>query len=530
MKNYRIWLFCILILLFKNAQAQRNVILIIADDLSPDYFGFYDDHVDTVEVPNLRKLVQKGIKFKNCFANPVCSSTRTTMLTGRYSFRTNVGYIVGSTQGSGQIDSSEITIPRLLNSYNSSISTANIGKWHLNNPNPVSNLLFPNILGYQHFEGPFIGAINNYSNWTKYTNGVASTVTTYATTEQVNNAISWIKSVNNSSPFFLWLAFNSPHDPLHLPPADLHNFSGLSGLPADINANPKPYFKAMIQAMDHEIGRLFDSLQVLNRLDSTDIVFIGDNGNSMRTAQITNIGRAKGTIYEYGIHVPLIIAGPSVISPNRSSDELVNTVDIFATVQELMGNLNWISQIPTNRPVDTHSLLPIIINNNVQIRPWAFSEIFKIITDSADGKSIRNMEYKLLKFDNGQEEFYNLSVDPLESNNLLTASLGSIELINYNYLCGEMTNLLAAGNYCNSLSGETNITNSRIKVYPNPFINNIHYQSKNSQAYFQFYNYDGSLIYEGNNISHQDFSRLPSGIYFLNIIDQNKTTIKLIKK
>jgi arylsulfatase A-like enzyme len=94
---------------------------------------------------------------------------------------------------------------------------------------------------------------------------------------------------------------------LHLPPADLHNFSGLSGLPADINANPKPYFKAMIQAMDHEIGRLFDSLQVLNRLDSTDIVFIGDNGNSMRTAQITNIGRAKGTIYEYGIHVPLII-------------------------------------------------------------------------------------------------------------------------------------------------------------------------------------------------------------------------------
>jgi arylsulfatase A-like enzyme len=84
--------------------AQRNTVLIIADDVSSDYFGFYEDHVDTVAVPNIRKLLVKGVRFNNLMSNPVCSSTRTTILTGRYSFRTGVGGIVGGSGGSNQID------------------------------------------------------------------------------------------------------------------------------------------------------------------------------------------------------------------------------------------------------------------------------------------------------------------------------------------------------------------------------------------------------------------------------------------
>ena len=391
MKFY-ISLFCLAFLLFNpELKAQHNTIVIIADDLGTDYFGFYENYGDTVAVPNLRALLRRGVRFKNAYSNPVCSSTRATILTGRYGFRTGVGNIVGSTAGSGQLDTSEYCLPKLLRNYNPNIATANIGKWHLSNPNPASNLLIPNIIGFQHFEGPFIGALNNFYNWTKYINGVSTTITTYATTEQVNNAVSWINSLNSSQSFFLWLAFNAPHDPLHLPPADLHNFVNLSGLPADINANPKAYFKAMIQTMDHEIGRLIDSLQANNRYDSTDVIFIGDNGNSLRTAQIIDANRSKGTIYEYGIHVPMIIAGPSVIAPNRDSEALVNTVDIYATVNSLMNNPDWLNQIPTGTMVDSKSLMPVIENTSNQIRPWAFSEIFKNITDTSDGKTIRNM-------------------------------------------------------------------------------------------------------------------------------------------
>lgn len=104
------------------------------------------------------------------------------------------------------------------------------------------------------------------------------------------------------------MAFNAPHAPYHLPPAGLHTYTQLSGTQQD-DRIPKNYFKAMFQALDHEIGRLLDSLKVYNIYDSTDIIFIGDNGNTNQTAQIADLDKAKGTVYQYGVHTPFIISG-----------------------------------------------------------------------------------------------------------------------------------------------------------------------------------------------------------------------------
>lgn len=81
---------CLLTLTF----AQTNTILIIADDLGSDYFGFYENDGDTVDVPNIRRLMQAGVKFTNMMSNPVCSATRSSILTGRYGFRTGVGVLL----------------------------------------------------------------------------------------------------------------------------------------------------------------------------------------------------------------------------------------------------------------------------------------------------------------------------------------------------------------------------------------------------------------------------------------------------
>ncbi|MBI3236024.1 MAG: sulfatase-like hydrolase/transferase, partial [Bacteroidetes bacterium] len=252
--------------------------------------------------------------------------------------------------------------------------------WHLHNPTPAKQLTYPNVLGYDRYEGPFIGQLTSYTNWTKYINGTPVSVTNYATTENVENALAWLKSNNASQPFFLWLAFNAPHAPYHLPPAGLHTYTQLSGTTQDINKNPKNYFKAMFQALDHEIGRLFDSLKVYNKWDSTDIIFIGDNGNTKQTAQITDLDKAKGTVYQYGVHVPFIIAGPSVVNPGRATDALVNTTDIFATVMDLYGYSTWPTKIASNKPVDSKSILPVLKDQTNEIRPWSFCEIFKLIT------------------------------------------------------------------------------------------------------------------------------------------------------
>jgi arylsulfatase A-like enzyme len=531
----RICVILVFLISYTNLFGQRNTVLIIADDLSPDYFGFYENHVDTVDVPNIRSLLVRGIRFKNLMSNPVCSSTRTTILTGRYSFRTGVGGIVGGTGGSNQIDTAEISIPKLLRTFNANIAKADIGKWHLKQPAPVANLMSPIALGYNHFEGPFIGQLPSYTNWTKFTNGVSSSVTTYATTENVNNAVTWLKTLNPSNPFFLWLAFNAPHEPLHLPPAGLHSYTNLNGTNGNINAQPKEYFKAMIQAMDHEIGRLFDSLATLNRLDSTDFVFIGDNGNTPRTAQIADLTKAKGTVYQYGVHVPCIISGPSVVSPNRVSNALINTADLFATIVENFGYVNWQSQIPTNKPVDSKSLKPIIRNLTDSIRPWSFCEIFKLITDSADGKAIRNKDYKLIKFDYGVEEFYNLTADANEATNLLNGVLTSTDLSNYNYLCTELSTLLGIS----SCSSSVHIQESEPSTFSisNPVYDKITLP-KNILvgSAFSIFDIEGRKVFSSiiplSEPPIINVSNIISGVYFLQFVSMNNEiiTLKIMKQ
>ena len=441
-------LFVFLSLFFTSKAQQRNVILIIADDLGSDYCGFNENHLDTAPMPNVRKLLARGVRFKNAWANPVCSPTRAGMLTGRYSFRTGVGDALNGS-GVGALDATETTIPKLLNIFNpNGISKANIGKWHLQEATPAANLILPNTMGYDHFEGNFLGQIPSYTNWNKITNGVASTITTYATTDQTNSAISWINAQQNK-PFFLWLAYTAPHTPFHLPPTGLHSYTTLSGTTAHINANPKSYYKAAIEAMDTEIGRLFDALQASGKWDNTDIIFIGDNGDPTQVAQ--NTGGAKSTIYQEGISVPFIISGPSVVNPSRVSEALVNTQDLFATVLELFGYTNWRSQISASKPVDSKSILPILKNEATDVRDWAFTEVFSTPSVATNGKTMRNKFYKLLNFDNGTQKFYKIDTDPTEDTDLLTSAMSAEAGSNYNYLCREMTQLVGTSGSCSIL-------------------------------------------------------------------------------
>ena len=364
---------------FQIRAQQRNVVLIIADDLGKDYCDIYPDHAPvTVNLTNVRRLLNRGIVFNNAWSNPLCSPTRAGILTGRYSFRTGVGDVVDG--ANPKLNLSENIIPKVLNIYApNGISKACIGKWHVTTIGASGNN-YPNTMGFDHYEGCLAGAVGQpaqtvmgYNNWAKVTNGVSSTCTNYATTENVNNAISYLNSQPSTKPFYLQLAFNAPHTPYHLPPANLlTTTTTLTGTQADITANPVAYFKAMTEAMDNEIGRFFDYLISSGKWDNTDIIFIGDNGDDSLVAQSTP---AKGSVYQGGVTVPFIISGPDVVNPNRVSDALVNTADLFSTILELFGDTNWQSQIPTT-VVDSHSLLPIILNTATTTRPWEFISIF----------------------------------------------------------------------------------------------------------------------------------------------------------
>jgi hypothetical protein len=524
-----------LLLLFSlviSGYSQRNVVLIIADDLGKDYCDIYSDHgPSVVNLTNVRRLLTRGVVFNNAWSNPLCSPTRAGILTGRYSFRTGVGDVVDGSNT--KLSLNETIIPKMLNLFSpNGISKACIGKWHVTTSAPAG-YNYPNTMGYDHYEGNLSGALGQpgqlaigYDNWTKITNGVSSNCTNYATTENVNNAISYINSQPATKPFYLHLAFNAPHTPYHLPPANLITNTSLSGLQADITANPVPYFQAMVEAMDKEIGRFFDYLVSSGKWNTTDIIFIGDNGDDPLVAQSSP---SKGSLYQAGVTVPFIISGPDVVNPNRTSNALVNTADIFATILELFGDANWRTRIPTTT-VDSKSLMPILLNQATTVRPWAFTEVFKLTPTSGDGKTIRNADYKLIKFDNGTEKFFNLTNSPLETaaRDLLTGTLTTTQITNYNYLCTEMTNLVGGTSFCNALG--VNNVETQINVSPNPFHNFISIKSGSGNENYKLYSNLGQLIYDGTAIENQDFSSLANGIYFLKIMDKSTSTIKLIKE
>ena len=97
-----------------------------------------------------------------------------------------------------------------------------------------------------------------------------------------------------------------------------------------------------------------------------------------------------------GVHVPFIIAGPSVVNAGRVSNALVNVHDLFATILELAGYSNWKAQIPTNKPVDSKSLVPILKNQATEARPWAYSEIFDVSQTSEVNSVAESIRFKRL--------------------------------------------------------------------------------------------------------------------------------------
>ncbi len=512
--------------------AQQNTVLIIADDFGTDYCGFYDDGLDTANMPNVRSLLRRGVRFDQAWSFPLCSPARAAMLTGRFPFRTGVGTVIAGPTNT-QLDTAESSIGKLLKALlPGGCATANIGKWHLHQPTPA-NRNNPEVLGYDHYSGMFSGAVADYFDWQKIVDGAAPvTVTNYATTELVDDAIAWLQSLDGSRPFFLWQAFNAPHTPFHLPPAALHTVPGLTGTQQHITQNRAEYFKAMTEAMDTEIGRLLLWLEQHNLLDSTNIIFVGDNGGHSQVCQFPNADRAKGTLYQNGVHVPLIVSGPAVTAPNRTSTALVGSTDLFATILDLFSAAGWPTQIPASRPVDAVSLMPILKNEKTRVRDWVFTELFDPAGTPDDGKAIRDTAYKLIRFDDGHQEFYHLASDPFEFNDLLLAlPLSADAQAHYTWLCNTLSNLVGTP-ACLPVVGTSEAGGAlAVQLHPNPVASVLVFSLPENSTAVSAAVLDASgrqvLFSAGVTDGQLDVSALSPGLYFLKIGTENGQTFAL---
>jgi hypothetical protein len=225
----------------------------------------------------------------------------------------------------------------------------------------------------------------------------------------------------------------------------------------------------------------------------------------------------------------MIISGPSVKSPNRTSDALVHTTDLFATILELFGHGQWASQIPSSKPVDSKSLLPILKNASLEVRDWVFAEVFKSPAPASDGKTIRNKTYKFIQLDNGTKKLFNLAQDPNEKTNLYSENMTGSNLTNWEYLCGEMSKLLGAASGC-SLVLSTEIESLNALPFPNPFNSKINFSDQTDGLIYILFAADGKEIYRGPTIKNQDFSFLPKGVYYLQTTENIGALFKMIKE
>ena len=444
--------------------AQQNILLIIADDYGIDSSSLYntDAAASQPPTPTIDSLATKGVLFRNAYSSPVCSSTRACIMTGRYGFRTGIGAVVGGSTGSPPLAASEQTLPEALAS-SSTYELAQFGKWHL-----AMGMNTPLVRGgWTNYAGGLGGGVGDYADWTKTINGTSTpNNTNYATSDVVDDAVDWIQARGTNS-WFAWVAFNAPHTPFHKPPDGLHSYDGLSGTQTDINQNPRPYYEAMVEAMDTEMARLLAAVNLTN----THVLFVGDNGTPNQVLQPPYPSdRAKGSLYEGGIHVPMIVSGPAVLNPGRTNETLVHVVDLFGTILDLAG-IDVAATIPPGTTVDSHSFLSMVEQDKVESRD-VYAELFGgNFGDNTTGRVLRNDRFKLIQFTDGSEEFYDLESDPYEGTNLLAGVMDAVELANYHSLTFKMANyqdalaqpvindsFMTNGVYTLRVTGESNLS------------------------------------------------------------------------
>lgn len=399
---------------------QPNVLLLIADDLGVDRVGAYAAVPDPGHTPVIDALAADGVLFRNAWSNPICPPTRAGMLTGRHSRLTGFG-ATNFWNTPTELPLAELTIPELLPP---AFRSAAVGKWHMGSLK-ASGYMHPLLQGFEHFRGTLTifdaSSGDNYTNFTKVVDGTTFVPTTqYATSNQVDDALDLIAGWG-PEPWFLWLAFHAPHAPFHKPPASLHTFGTL---PGSVSANIPIHVKAMAEAMDTEIGRLLGSMDPAVRAN-TVVIFVADNGtDALATTAPFLPSHAKGTVYQGGVNVPLIISGPGV-ARGAECEALVGTTDLHATILELAG-------AGPSAAEDSVSLVPYLSDASLpSLRSSLYTETFLPNGNgpyTSRARAVRDARYKLMQVFGPsalptETHFFDLLLDPFELNDLLASPL-----------------------------------------------------------------------------------------------------------
>jgi arylsulfatase A-like enzyme len=412
-----LWLALLASFTAHSAPATRppNILIILADDLGRGEYSAFG--TKDLRTPAIDRLCREGLTLDNFYANSsVCSPTRAALLTGCYPDRVGVPGVIREEEPAnswGYLAPGAVLLPKLLQpaGYHSAL----IGKWHLGTTSP--NL--PNERGFAEFHGFLGDMMDDYwthlrhdQNFMRH-NAEVITPEGHATDLFTDWACRYLEARRDQpAPFFLYLAYNAPHDPIQPPPDVLARVQQREpNLPPN-----RAKLVALIEHLDAGIGQVLDTLDKTGLAENTLVIFTSDNGGVLGNGANNGPWRSGKThMYEGGLRVPFAARWPGHITPGTQASHIALSMDLCPTALEAAG-------LPAPPGLDGLSFLSTLRGTG---QPTPERDLYFVRREGGlmyQGKTIealRQGDWKLVQDSPfAPLELYNLKNDPQETTDL----------------------------------------------------------------------------------------------------------------
>jgi arylsulfatase A-like enzyme len=380
-----------------NAASRPNILIILTDDQG---WGDLSLHGNlTIETPNIDRLAEQGVQFDRFFVQPVCSPTRAELLTGRYSPR---GGVLSTSAGGERLNLDETTIADVFKG--GGYRTGIFGKWHSGSQYPYH----PMGRGFDEFYGFTSGHWGLYFDPMIEHNGEMTRGKGYLPDDCTNRAMDFAEtSLKSDQPFFILLAYNTPHSPMQVPDAFWAKYENTElqqrgTIPQKEEILHTKAALAMCENIDWNVGRIMDRFKELGIDEDTIVLYMVDNGPNGDRWNGGMKGR-KGSVHEGGVRSPLFVRWPGTIEPNGFIEEIAGVTDLLPTLADMAG-----VPVKTIHPMDGVSIKPLIMGTTEN---WPDRKIFATWKHST---SVRTQRFRY----DARGMLYDMREDPQQLKNV----------------------------------------------------------------------------------------------------------------
>lgn len=400
------------------SEMKPNVVILLADDLG---YGDLATYGGKAQSPNIQTLAARGAMLTDFYAAaPVCSPSRAGLMTGMFPMATGIHTYIRARRPDRDLAEEQVwlsdsfpTMAEMLKA--AGYQTAHFGKWHLgaypataSHPHPQ-----PPDHGFDYSFGTPNNAAPSHRNPTNFSrNGKpVGEIKGFSAQIVVDDAIAWLRRRDPDTPFFHYIAFHEPHSPIASPDHLIERYTEAGFDPA------KAEYLANVENLDAAIGRYLDALADMALTESTIVIFLSDNG-PIKPGSAGKLRGEKNLVYEGGIRVPFVAAGPEI--PKGVFSVPASAIDLLPTISELAGvdDDNW-------RERDGVSLLPFLqeaATNRPRPLVWFFYR-------NKPQAALRSGDYVLVaSFDDPKPRTHFIAAEDQEDILQMPAKLDTFEL------------------------------------------------------------------------------------------------------